>query len=904
MNDHRSAAQQNIIAVAGAAYGVIGADLHIFGDGTPVYLLQRWASAPPPDRSWLRQSPSRMLNARHEVVPFTSRAAELEDLHRWRRQGARLSARWLHGQGGQGKTRLAARFAEETRADGWLVVRAVHGLGTVLPAPSAEDLDPRGHAGVLLVVDYADRWPLSHLTWLFSNALLHRPGLPTRILLLARSADTWPAIRATLANHQADHSSMALAPLPDEFGARAAMFEAARDGFAATFDIADPSAIVPPGPLTGPDMGLTLAVHMAALVAVDAAGSGRPAPAGLAGLTVYLIDREHLHWSNLYGQGHGRGRGTPVIRTPPGVMHRAVLVAALGGAAPRSAGRELVAGLHLTAEVDRLLDDHAVCYPPPAPAGATVLEPLYPDRLAEDFIALALPGHAADYPPAPWSADLTARLLDELRVVSGVGPSRAITFLAAAAERWHHVGPQHLYPLLRADPQLLRAAGSGAMTAVSRLADLDLDVLRAVEPLLPTERHVDLDAGAAAVTTRLTKQRLAVTPDPGRRGRLYGMHGWRLAHAGRYEEALEASTAAAEEYRRAAVTEPEVHLPLLAAALNNICFFLSELGRHEQALDAAREAVALRRQFAENDPEQLPKLALALNTYGLLLAELGELPAALAPTHESLEIRQRLAEADPRLRDEVASSLTNIGLLQARLGELDEALEPIEQAARIYRELADADAARYLPDLAMALNNLGSRLAELNRLDEALAAFNEAVVLRRRLVSNNETAFLPSLAAALNNHGNALARTGRVVDALASTQEAAGIYRRLSRVRPDAYVPHLARVSLNLGNRLAELGRRDDAARAYAEAVDTRQRLARANPAAHADDLVRTLTTVARFRAANVSELPSALAAVDEAIGLLERATVTTAAAERRLDEARQVREDIRRAMAGRPVAT
>src|SRR6266545_5293533 len=129
MNDHRSAAQQSIIAVAGAAYGVIGADLHIFGDGTPVYLLQRWASAPPPDRSWLRQSPSRMLNARHEVVPFTSRAAELEDLHRWRRQGARLSARWLHGQGGQGKTRLAARFAEETRADGWLVVRAVHGLG-------------------------------------------------------------------------------------------------------------------------------------------------------------------------------------------------------------------------------------------------------------------------------------------------------------------------------------------------------------------------------------------------------------------------------------------------------------------------------------------------------------------------------------------------------------------------------------------------------------------------------------------------------------------------------------------------------------------------------------------------------------------------------------------------------
>ena len=137
MTESQPAALQSVTAVAGAAYGVIGADLHIFGDGTPVYLLQRWPTQPAaPDPVWLRQSPSRMLNARHEVVPFTGRAAERERLHEWRRSPTRLSAHLLYGPGGQGKTRLAARVAQESCAEGWLVVQAAHGLGTILPSPS------------------------------------------------------------------------------------------------------------------------------------------------------------------------------------------------------------------------------------------------------------------------------------------------------------------------------------------------------------------------------------------------------------------------------------------------------------------------------------------------------------------------------------------------------------------------------------------------------------------------------------------------------------------------------------------------------------------------------------------------------------------------------------------------
>ncbi|MFJ1546429.1 hypothetical protein [Streptomyces sp. NPDC088246] len=51
-------------AEGGFAYGVIGADIHVFGDGVPLYLLQNWRPAPTPDPAFLCELPSRLLNAR------------------------------------------------------------------------------------------------------------------------------------------------------------------------------------------------------------------------------------------------------------------------------------------------------------------------------------------------------------------------------------------------------------------------------------------------------------------------------------------------------------------------------------------------------------------------------------------------------------------------------------------------------------------------------------------------------------------------------------------------------------------------------------------------------------------------------------------------------------------------
>lgn len=58
---------QNVIAVSGFAYGVVGADIHVFGNGLPLYLLANWPSRLAADPGWLRELPSRMLNARREA---------------------------------------------------------------------------------------------------------------------------------------------------------------------------------------------------------------------------------------------------------------------------------------------------------------------------------------------------------------------------------------------------------------------------------------------------------------------------------------------------------------------------------------------------------------------------------------------------------------------------------------------------------------------------------------------------------------------------------------------------------------------------------------------------------------------------------------------------------------------
>ena len=213
----------------------------------------------------------------------------------------------------------------------------------------------------------------------------------------------------------------------------------------------------------------------------------------MAGLAMYLLDRERLHWSRLY-----RDRPEPGYRTQPEVMSQAVFVAALTGTVARDAGRTVLTKLQLP-DPAQILSDHAVCYPPADPGDQMVLEPLYPDRLAEDFLALTVPGHAADYPAQDWAVPTSTALLarDGDASTPATWTARAVTFLASAAHRWSHLGPGQLYPLLR---DAIDSISEGTATRLDSTAEFirDFSVVNSLRALVRRSPGLALGIGAGA----------------------------------------------------------------------------------------------------------------------------------------------------------------------------------------------------------------------------------------------------------------------------------------------------------------------------------------------------------------------------------------------------------------------
>jgi tetratricopeptide (TPR) repeat protein len=792
--------RQDIRVENGVGYGVIGADMHVFGDGVPLYLLENWHNAPEADPAWLRELPSRLLNARFEVVDFTGRGSELGQLHEWRRRGGpRLAVRWLHGPAGAGKTRLAAKFASESVADNWKVVIATPGPGVLLPVLGSQDLRPDGADGLLLIIDYADRWPATHLAMLLSNRLFRHRSVKTRILMVARTADDWPGIRHKLIGEQPALSSQMLEPLPEDPANRMEMFTAALTGFARHYGAADVSGLRPPGPLEQADFALTLAVHMAALATLDAHVSGRRAPSDMAGLTVYLLDRENHHWAQLYGDGtHELNPGERTFRTEPAMLRRAVFTAALTGPVDRATGIAILEGLAPEVpDPHQVLNDHAICYPPASPSRADALEPLYPDRLTEDFIALTIPGHGADYPDQPWAGldtwALLGRLIDNdlshLRTPNARLPAarrRAVIFLASAAQRWPHVATNGLFPILRMFPLLAVAAGGPALTALASvggpgplLDDELLTVLEGIDRAIPNRSDLDLDIGADHLAERLAGHYLNSDADPAAKAFALSRLFARLRNAGRPDEALTAAEQALAILRPLAESDPQ-YLGDLAVALDSVSTALSDVGRSTASLAPAREAVEIFRRLAAADPaRQLPVLARFLDRLGTLLSNLGQAEESLILAQEADAVRRQSATGNPGL----------VG---------DEAVARAQEAVAISRRLVGESGPEHLPILAQSLINLGRNLADTGRLDEGLVAGTESITIYRRLSADSPAVGLPGLADALDSLGNRLAKAGRIQEGLPYLVEAVQICRGLAEDYPEGYLLNLAGSLRNL----------------------------------------------------------------------------------------------------------
>jgi tetratricopeptide (TPR) repeat protein len=756
------------------------------------------------------EQPSRLLNAGNRVVRFTGREKEIADLTAWRDIGGAVAVRLVHGGAGQGKTRLAHRFAELSQAGGWVALRARHSRDvSVRPIEVGARKSLVAAGPILVVVDYAERWPLSDLLALLLDRRLHG-GPALRVLMLARPVGNWwHALTHGLSKAlgvRADN--VEIAPLGATQGDSARAFEVARACFAEALGVRDPG-----GP--SPEVeGSVLTIHMAALAYVLAVRRGDTPPTDPAQLSAYLLSRERSHWQSMYDNDRR-------VSSAPEVMGRVVYVAALARALDRDSAAGVLTSTSVAdgvAGAARVIDDHAMCYPPHDPA--TVLEPLYPDRLAEDFVALQSPGHTIDgFRPDPWAGDALEVLVDNNpRIVTTMFP-----LLVEAARRWPHLAHDHLLPLLRRRPELAIHAGSPALSALAAAQVVPLDLLAAIDSALPDHPPADLRAGVAAITERLAAGLRGQTDDPARMAAVYLKLGWRLFDSGRISDGIGMLATAVSTTRRLADRDPAAYASQLEFALRGLGRAHLQAGDWESAAAELGEAVSMWSAEGMRVSPSAGDAAGCLSDLSLALWNLGRDGASLSTRHRAIGRLRRLALIDPRHRLALVRALVQQAEQLRRGDRPGDALDALNEVAELLREVAGVADVGFEADVAAALLGRAKTLHSLGGLDEAVFAAAGAVEAFQRLAHVN-VSYDQDLARALGVEAEILAGLQRWPDALESQHRAISIGRRLLRINPDRYGLDLIRALIAFARFCRDAGRRRvEAVEALREAVGVLQ---------------------------------------------------------------------------------
>jgi tetratricopeptide (TPR) repeat protein len=795
--------------------------------------------------------PASLLRADAETVPFTGRAALLDQLREWCLDGAGFGVRLLVGVGGQGKTRVAQELAARMRRAGW-----VAGLVADAPPEPAVLAALAGSTGpVLLVVDCAET--RAEQLRALVEALPGVNGPAVRVLLVARAAGEW---RLSLAADCPDLADLATAPVDDlpplaeTAEETAGLWRSAVDHLAARLpDVAGYpgtdwprlSAQVPPPPPTG--SATVLGYHMDALVRLLQAADPLP------GTTIedVLLLHERRYWTRA-AAAHG------IVYGPQTLAHAVA-------AATTWSARDLDEALTTLRALPELADQPAErltetarwlhdLYPP----DGGYWGPLRPDRLAEHL--------AATTTDTDWLSPTAA-------AASATQAHHALTVLARAA--LHHPGlgatigdlitryPARLAPAAVAvateteDPAPLTAAVDAAT------AGPDLELLNLVMGAIPTHTLLHRERAADLATRIVAAHRPPAAADPD--AHLPDL-AWslivlsaRLAALGRHDEGLAAGREAVRTYRQVCETHPDDEADL-ATSLNNLSVLLGDLGHHEESLAAAEEAVTTYRRLARANPDAyLPDVAMGLGNLASQLGMLGRLEESLSAGQEVLAIYRKLADQLPGL----AGSLSNLSIHLYALGRHEEGLAASQQAVAVFRQLAATRPDAHLPDLATSLNNHSNRLGTLRRHDEGLVAGEEAVAIRRQLAAAHPGAHLPGLALSLSNLSLRLGSLRRHVESLAAAEEAVAIQRQLAA----AHLPDLATSLNNLSLPLGALGRHEEGLAANQEAVTIQRRLADTRPGTHIPALAISLSNLS-LGLGTLDRHEEGLAVAEEAVAI------------------------------------
>jgi len=807
-------------------------------------------------------TPAALLRADVEAVGFRGRQALLNELQAWCAAPGGYSVRLLTGPGGQGKTRLACELGRRMTAENWAVLRLA-----AVPAHGPADYSVLGtlrdDVPLLVIVDYAEA--RSGQVGAVVEALLQGSGR-ARLLLLARTAGEWqrelaaasPALDVAGPEFPVE---IALPALADSAAERAAVFaetvadlsarlgalpgQAGVDWERARADVAVPD-------LAAPRYGTALAVQMAALAALLTSGHGPDGPTGRP--EDVLLGHEERYWGALAAR-----RGLEL-------------------ADPDRMRRWLVAAGSLCTAVD---EDEAVAMIARLPgladpsheqsrlAAARWLHDLYPERnlycgsLQPDLLAEQLVANVLADKPTVFDTVLADGATDQkhhgLTVLSraAAGRPQVAEAVIAVIAAW----PAALAPLAvrvaseTENPAPLASAVDGLLASDA----LDADLLEALDDEMPARSEVHR-VRAERVAARLVrihrdrdraqrrKQVLrfalrpgATTDESPRLATALAIHAHRLGELGRAEEALDAYREAIAIRRRLVKAGLDTDGTMLAVTVNDMIIALVALGRHREALAASDDAIARFDRSTESDQEALDyATAVAILNRGKALMELGRLEEALAATESAVS---KMRALPPGLLKEHGQALgeTNLATQLTNLGRLPEAAAAAREAVRILRELTDTLPDQFAGALPMALINTSQVELAAGAISAALAAADEAVSVLRRLSEGAAEVFSEWLAMALTNQGVILSRAGQPGAGQAPLEEAVALFRALAAVRPAAHNALLVAALADLAGVELELNQPDRARALTEEAVALARELAQEDPDAFTQTLVQAL---------------------------------------------------------------